>query len=84
MLYVGRLRHGYITASRDTLTTAIRTTYRCYTRLLALHSHMNSVLARYLVITPFRLLALHAHMTSVLGLHQQWMHGLETAQVRAA
>ena len=45
---------------------------------------MNSVLARYLVITPFRLLALHAHMTSVLGLHQQWMHGLETAQVRAA
>ena len=45
---------------------------------------MNSVLARYLVNTPTRLLALHAHMTSVLGLHQKWMHGLETAQVRAA
>ena len=83
MLYVGRLRHGYITASRDTLTTAILTTYRCYTRLLALHSHMLP-LARYLVITPTRLLALHVHMTSVLGLHQKWMHGLETAQVSAA
>ena len=83
MLYAGRLRHGYITASRDTLTTAILTTYRCYIRLLALHSHMLPR-ARYLVNTPTRLLALHAHMTSVLGLHQQWMHGLETAQVRAA
>ena len=41
-------------------------------------------LARYLVNTPTRLLALHAHMTSVLGLHQKWMHGLETAQVSAA
>ena len=46
-----------------------------------------TLLSRALLTTHYfycgstRLLALHSHMTSVLELHQEWMRGLETAQV---